>query len=374
MEDMVKKTDSFSGIYKDRKVLVTGHTGFKGSWLCLWLRELGAKVAGLSLYLPSQPCNFEALDLARQIDHVEGDIRKEEDVRAVFEKYEPEVVFHLAAQPIVRRSYDQAKLTFETNLLGTVNVLDAIRTAPSVKAGVIITSDKCYENLSWDWGYRETDRLGGADPYSASKACAEIACSSYIRSFFSSPDSACLATTRAGNVIGPGDWAEDRIVPDCIRAWSKKDPVVIRSPEATRPWQFVLEPLSGYLWLAALLFSRRQGVCGEAFNFGPNSEVVKSVGELAEKLASYWGRASLKQEPSRDRKTEATLLKLNCDKALNRLGWEPVLGFDDTARMTALGYKSFYENDDYPGCCRSVIKEYVCRAKKKSLVWTKGEK
>ena len=213
--------NSFGNLYKGKTVLVTGHTGFKGSWLTAWLLSLGAKVVGYSAYLPSDPCNFMACDLRNYIIGIEGDIRDIGALKRVFLKYKPEIVFHLAAQPIVRSAYDDPKLTFDTNVMGTVNVLESIRTASGVKAAVIITSDKCYQNVEWTWGYRENDRLGGEDPYSASKACAEIACHSYIKSFFTGKDFPRVSTTRAGNVIGGGDWADARIIPDCVRAWAK---------------------------------------------------------------------------------------------------------------------------------------------------------
>jgi len=228
-------SNAFGGLYKGKTVLVTGHTGFKGSWLTAWLISLGAKVVGYSAYLPSEPCNFTVCNLGDHIASIEGDIRDVEKMKQVFLKYKPDAVFHLAAQPIVRRAYNDPKLTFDTNVMGTINVLESIRAVSGVKAAVIITSDKCYQNVEWPWGYRENDRVGGDDPYSASKACAEIACHSYIKSFFQNKNSPRVATARAGNVIGGGDWADARIIPDCVRAWAKGKEAYIRNPNSTRP-------------------------------------------------------------------------------------------------------------------------------------------
>lgn len=271
----------FGEIYKGKRVFVSGHTGFKGSWLCLWLKKLGAEVRGFSSYVPSEPSHYNVIKLNELLSETEGDIRNFNTVLNAFEEFQPEIVFHLAAQAIVRTAYEEAKLTFDTNLGGTVNLLDAIRKTPSVQTAVFITSDKVYENLEWEFGYRESDLLGGKDPYSASKACAEIAFSAYMRSYFSQAESKVyLTTARAGNVIGGGDWARDRIIPDCVRSWSRNEASSIRSPHATRPWQHVLEPISGYLWLGALLHKRTQNLSGVPFNFGPKAEINKSVQDL----------------------------------------------------------------------------------------------
>ncbi|MCH8157921.1 MAG: CDP-glucose 4,6-dehydratase, partial [Nitrospinae bacterium] len=269
----------FENIYQDRRVLVTGHTGFKGSWLSAWLLDLKAQVAGYSLDIPSQPSHFEALSLTNRIEHTQGDVRNKTTLKQAIDQFRPEIVFHLAAQSLVRKSYEDPIATFETNSMGTLNILDCLRTQPSVEAAVLITSDKCYENVEWLWGYRENDRLGGKDPYSASKACAELIANSYMQSFFknSGPN---ISTTRAGNVIGGGDWAADRVVPDCFRAWSQGKPMVIRNPNATRPWQHVLESLSGYLTLGQKLFQGDANVKNQSFNFGPQASVNQSVGDL----------------------------------------------------------------------------------------------
>lgn len=336
----------FGDVYKGRRVLVTGHTGFKGSWLSQWLLKLGAEVAGYSLYLPSAPSNFEVLGLESRLKHYVGDIRDVETVSAVFKEFQPDIVFHLAAQAIVRASYDEPKRTFDTNLGGTVNVLEAVRATPSVRTAVFITSDKCYENVEWEYGYREGDHLGGKDPYSASKACAEIAISSYARSFLVG-EGKRVSSTRAGNVIGGGDWAKDRIVPDCMRAWAERGAPIVRSPSATRPWQHVLEPISGYLWLGAGLEMGFEGLSGEAFNFGPRAEVNQPVSRLIDEMRNTWQAPSWKADASGvGAKTEAGLLKLCCDKALHRLDWQAVLGFNETVSMTAQWYKAYYQGGE----------------------------
>ncbi|MBU0683931.1 MAG: CDP-glucose 4,6-dehydratase [Candidatus Omnitrophica bacterium] len=363
----------FFGAYREKRVLVTGHTGFKGSWLTLWLLELGAQVAGFSLYLPSDPCNFEILNLKEKISHYEGDIRDINALKDVFEKFQPEIVFHLAAQPIVRKAYDDPKLTFDTNLGGTVNILECIKNSNSVEAAVMITSDKCYDNVSWEWGYRENDRLGGDDSYSASKACAEIACRAYISSFFRGDNAPKIVTTRAGNVIGGGDWAEDRIVPDCMRAWSKGEDTVIRNFQATRPWQYILEPLSGYLHLGAEISRDARGITGEAFNFGPGSDIIKSVGELVDMLSRFWDKVSWKTDPKAQDKKEAKLLKLNCDKALFHLGWRAVLGFEETCKLTTEWYKSYYQNEDCYSVSRDQICNYIKKAERRGIPWAVGK-
>lgn len=361
----------FNNIYKGKQVFVTGHTGFKGSWLTAWLTQLGANIIGYSAYLPSEPCNFSICNLEKHenVSHIEGDIRNIEKLQKIFFDHRPEIVFHLAAQPIVQRSYDDPKLTFDTNVGGTVNILECIRSTPGVKAAVIITSDKCYQNAEWIWGYRENDRLGGGDPYSASKACAEIVCNSYIKSFFIKTNSPRVATTRAGNVIGGGDWAEARIVPDCVKAWSAGKTAAIRNPNATRPWQHVLEPLSGYLWLGANLYASDK-LHGESFNFGPDQKVNKSVDELIRIFLTFWGDAEWKHEKSKSNKKESTLLKLSCDKALHFLNWHSVLSFNETVRLIAEWYKAFYKKKtDMYNFSLEQIQYYVSEAKRQNLKW-----
>ncbi|KJU82096.1 CDP-glucose 4,6-dehydratase [Candidatus Magnetobacterium bavaricum] len=363
-------------IYKDKTVLITGHTGFKGSWLAMWLNLLGAKVIGYSSYMPSEPCNFEVCNIGSRITHVKGDVRDFATLRDVFTEYTPDVIFHLAAQPIVRRSYSEPKLTFDTNIGGTVNILECIRVFPGVMAGVIITSDKCYKNVEWLWGYRETDTLGGDDSYSASKACAELVCHAYAQSFFNNTEinnSTNIASARAGNVIGGGDWAPNRIIPDCLRAWTNSKEAIIRSPDATRPWQHVLEPLSGYLILGAELLVSGS-LHGEAFNFGPSEEINKSVRDLINSFIKYWGNGSWKYEPSESNKKESTLLNLSCDKAAAILKWRPVLSFDETIRLTAEWFKAYYTgNEDMYDFSINHIQYYTDKAKEQSLPWV-GEK
>lgn len=361
--------DYFEGIYRDKKILITGHTGFKGSWLTIWLLSLGAKVTGYSLYLPSEPSNFKVCKLEKKIKHIEGDIRDFDKMLQVFKQIKPEIVFHMAAQPIVRKSFEDPKTTFNTNIIGTVNILECIRNTSSVKSAVIITSDKCYKNKEQMAGYKETDILGGEDPYSASKACAEIVTHSYIKSFFKENTSSKICTARAGNVMGGGDWASDRIVPDSIRSFSDGKTVIIRNPDATRPWQHVLEPLSGYLLLGAELFSSPV-FHGESFNFGPKDRTNRPVWELVEKLAYYWGSGEWVIDKNKRFGKEANLLKLSCRKAFNLLKWHSVLSFDSTVRMTAEWYNKYYKNRcDMFDFSLKQINEYSEKAQKQGVIW-----
>ncbi len=362
----------FENLYQGQRVLVTGHTGFKGSWLCAWLLDLGATVAGYSVDVPTEPSHFESLNLADRIEHFQGDVRDKSSLQQAIDTFRPNIVFHLAAQSLVRKSYEDPVRTFETNAMGTLNLLDCLRSQPSVIAAVLITSDKCYENVEWLWGYRENDRLGGKDPYSASKACAELISKVYMQSFFgeSGPH---IATTRAGNVIGGGDWASDRVVPDCIRAWSEGKPVIIRNPDATRPWQHVLEPLSGYLALGQKLFQGNPAFKNQSFNFGPQAQVNQSVGDLIAEMAQYWPGAECKPELETDsKKPESTLLKLNCDKTLQLLHWNAILDFPETVRMTGKWYQAFYnqESTSIPEFTSRQIKEYTEIASRSNLAWT----
>ena len=362
----------FDGVYAGRRVLVTGHTGFKGSWLCAWLLELGAQVAGYALDIPTVPSNFEAIGLRERLAHFEGDVRDLGNLGRVMEAFKPEMVFHLAAQSLVRRSFAEPVLTFETNAVGTLNVLECLRRQSQARVGVIITSDKCYRNQEWTWGYRENDLLGGTDPYSASKACAENIFTAYTRSYFDAAEGPRVATTRAGNVIGGGDWAPDRIVPDCVRAWSAGRPAPIRSPEATRPWQHVLEPLSGYLWVGARLWREDPKVKGESFNFGPGAEVNQSVRDVVATMAGHWPGAAWEAEAQAGGgPRESTLLKLCCDKALNLLGWQPTLSFSETIDLTAAWYKRFYEGDGHLyDLTVKQLKAYSDKAAGKRQPWT----
>ncbi len=359
---------AFGGVYAGRRILVTGHTGFKGSWLSLWLLNLGAEVSGLSLDVPTEPSNFETLGIEARIDHRFGDVRDPGIVQDAIERTKAEVVFHLAAQSLVRRAYDEPRLTFETNVMGVVNVLDALKNASNVKAAVIVTSDKCYENVGWDYGYREDDRLGGADPYSASKAAAEVAFSAYSRSFLNARPNLHVATGRAGNVIGGGDWAADRIVPDCIRAWAQDRAPLVRAPLATRPWQHVLEPLSGYLWLGHGLLAGRPGLAGEAFNFGPAAENDHTVADLIAQMRQTWPAPDYDRREASD-KPEASLLKLSCDKALRRLSWQPTLTFPEAARFTAQWYRGFYSGEPMTALAGNQLAEYLMLAEERSRAW-----
>lgn len=333
----------FDDAYRGRRVLVTGHTGFKGSWLSLWLLELGATVAGFSVDVPTNPANFELWGLEHRLKHYVGDITDRVRLAQVIDEFKPEIVFHLAAQSLVRRSYADPLTTFETNALGTAHLLECVRTRPGIEVAVLITSDKAYRNDEWCWGYRETDALGGRDPYSASKGCAELIAHAYFHSFLEQGSSR-IATTRAGNVIGGGDWAADRIVPDTIRAWSQGEAVSVRNPQSTRPWQHVLEPLSGYLWLGARLWQRAAGLNGEAFNFGPDAHVNQTVAELLDAMAARWPGARWIMPPASPAAGhEATLLKLSCDKVLFLLQWRAVLLLPETVAFTVDWFRTWHD-------------------------------
>jgi len=328
-------------VYAGKKVLVTGHTGFKGSWLGAWLVRLGAEVIGVALDPPSRPSNYEALGLNERIKDLRQDVRDSKKLGELIARECPDFIFHLAAQALVRASYADPIGTLSTNALGTASVLEAIRQSAHPVVAVLITSDKAYDNAEWVWGYRETDRLGGKDPYSASKGMAELAIRAYVESYFQGIEGIRIGVARAGNVIGGGDWAADRIVPDCVRAWAGGDRAEIRNPRATRPWQHVLEPLSGYLVLGAALAD--DGKChGEAYNFGPAADQDHSVAELIREFAKHWQNARWTDVSSGRELPEAGLLKLNCDKAMAQLGWQATLQFEQTVRMTAEWYLHYY--------------------------------
>lgn len=334
----------FANTYKDRRVLVTGHTGFKGSWLTTWLLKLGAEVIGVSRDIPTQPAMFEELALAGRIKHIQADIRDLDAMRDIIAAEQPDFVFHLAAQAIVSTSYSYPVETMTTNVVGTMNILEALRMLERPCVAVMITSDKCYENVEWVWGYREVDALGGKDIYSGSKGAAELVIKSYFHSFFQNDHPVRLAVGRAGNVIGGGDWAKDRIVVDCMRAWSEGRSVEIRSPKATRPWQHVLESLSGYLALGQAT-AQQPHFHGESFNFGPQAERNRTVVELLESLSRHWGFDNSDQAyrvTGNIPYHEAGLLKLNCDKALFHLKWEANLSYPETIHMVGDWYETFY--------------------------------
>jgi len=328
--------------FKDKSVVITGHTGFKGSWLVAWLKLCGAKITGVALAPPSTPSHFEALKFDCSLKDRRIDVRDQKMLEKVFTESEPDFIFHLAAQPIVKESYRAPVNTYETNIIGTINVLECLRKLKKPCIALFITSDKAYRNHEWVWGYRETDELGGDDPYSASKAGAEIIIRSYVKSFFFENTDIKVGIGRAGNVIGGGDWGESRIIPDCIRSWSNNEPVILRNPKATRPWQHVLEPLSGYLHLAIAL-ANNKSFHGEPFNFGPQQNNNHSVLNVVQDLAKLLPNFKWKEKPDKENKhPEAGLLKLNCDKALTHLNWHAALTFTETIEFTAEWYRKYY--------------------------------
>ena len=320
-----------------KRVLLTGHTGFKGSWLSLWLQSMGAELTGYALAAPTKPSLFEIADVSGGMKSVIGDIRDLSKLHATFTKFQPEIVFHMAAQPLVRYSFQNPVETYSTNVMGTVHLMEAVRNTPSVSAVVNITTDKCYENKEWLWGYRENEPLGGYDPYSNSKACAELVSAAYRSSFFNANNyslhGVATATVRAGNVIGGGDWAQDRLIPDILDAFERGAKVQIRNPNAIRPWQHVMEPLRGYLMLAEQLFKQGPNF-GDAWNFGPNDEDVKSVGWIAQEMAYLWGEGAQYQIDTGDHPHEANYLKLDISKARSRLDWHPYLNIKDALALT----------------------------------------
>lgn len=365
----------FNNIYAGKKIFVTGHTGFKGSWLSAWLLELGAEVIGYSKDIPTNPSLYDALGLEERISHIQGDIRDLPKLRQVIHDEKPDFVFHLAAQAIVSVSYSDPIETITSNAVGTMNLLEALRSLDTPCTAVLITSDKCYDNVEWLWGYRETDGLGGKDVYSGSKGAAELVIKSYLHSFFNLQNSPVrIGIARAGNVIGGGDWAKDRIVADIYRAWSEGRSVEIRSPTATRPWQHVLEPLSGYLTLGMNL-SECPELHGEAFNFGPPAEQNRTVLGLLEDLSQHWGFSRSNDAYSVTDNIpfhEAGLLKLNCDKALFHLRWEPTLDYNETVSFIASWYTTFYKGEgEIASLTREQLNSYGAIAKQRNRVWTK---
>lgn len=351
----------FNNVYKNKTVLVTGHTGFKGSWLSIWLRELGANVIGYALDPYTEKDNFVLSKLEDKITDIRGDIRNKKNLKEVFDKYKPEFVFHLAAQPLVRLSYENPIETYEINVMGTINVLECIRETPETKIGIMITTDKCYENKEQIWGYRETDPLGGYDPYSSSKGAAEIAISSWRNSFFNPKDyekhKKSIASVRAGNVIGGGDWSLDRIIPDCIRALEKDEAISIRNPKAIRPWEHVLEPLNGYLLLGQKMYEEPFKYC-EGWNFGPNLDSIVPVWEIGKKIIKYYGSGKLEDKSKKDELHEAKLLALDITKARFNLGWKPRWDIDKAIEKTVEWYKK-YNNEDVYRLCVKQIKEFI---------------
>lgn len=333
-------------VYRGKRVFVTGNTGFKGSWLSAWLLELGAEVIGYSIDVPTKPSLFETLGLRDNIQHTFGDICDGALLQRTLAVARPDIVFHLAAQPLVRKSYSEPVATFASNVLGTATLLDVVRRSEACRALVNVTSDKCYENQDWPYPYRETDPMGGADPYSASKGCAELVFSSFYRSFLAKAG-IFAASARAGNVIGGGDFSQDRLIPDCARAWGEGKAVLIRNPDAVRPWQHVLEPLRGYLSLGAALLARSAGTTGQGFNFGPDAEAFCTVGEVVSACEKHWPAVRVDLLPEEERKKqvhEARTLKLACEKAREILGYRPIIDFERGVRWTAEWYQAFYRS------------------------------
>ncbi|MDX2503417.1 MAG: CDP-glucose 4,6-dehydratase [Gammaproteobacteria bacterium] len=356
----------FNEIYKNRRVLVTGHTGFKGSWLVLWLQMQGAKVTAISLPPETTPNHWDLLELDVESSFI--DIREEELLRKKITEVRPEIVFHLAAQSLVRRSYRRPIDTWSMNVMGTANLLDACRQVEELKAIVVITTDKCYENKEWVWGYREVDRLGGHDPYSASKAGSELVAASYRKSFFNTPTSPLLATARAGNVIGGGDWSEDRLIPDLVRSVADNKPLEIRSPNATRPWQHVLECLSGYLLLGQELLQGNKSFA-DAWNFGPDREGNRQVHQVLEALKLDWPSVEVNFSKT-PQPHEAQLLHLDSGKAREQLSWRPVWTFDEGVAATAEWYRTWMEQKNV--ISKKQLQNYIKLAHQRGLSWAEG--
>jgi CDP-glucose 4,6-dehydratase len=359
----------FDNIYSNKRVLITGHTGFKGSWLILWLSQIGAKVIGYSLQPPTEPSHFQLLRM--DINSITGDVRDEVRLKQVFQEQQPEIVFHLAAQAIVRLSYNDPVDTFTSNVMGTVNVLEAARACGSIRAVVNVTSDKCYENQEWPWAYRENDALGGYDPYSSSKGCAELVTTCWRNSFFNTKDyehthQTLLASARAGNVIGGGDWATDRLLPDIMRSVHQNKKVKIRNPQATRPWQHVLEPLSGYLLLGQKLLEGRKEFA-ESWNFGPSENENITVGEIVSHVKKVWPKMDHEIAQTPDQPHEAGTLRLDCSKARIKLKWLPVWNGKDTIEKTVKWYRTFYESNEVQSM--ENLKHYIADAKSKLNAW-----
>jgi len=355
----------FNDIYKNKRILITGHTGFKGSWLSLWLKEMGAIITGFSLDPPTDPNHFDILKI--DIDSVIGDIRNFNLIKRTIEECQPEIIFHLAAQPLVTVSYKNPIETFEVNVLGTLNLLEASRTVNSIKGIINVTTDKCYENHNWPWGYREIDRLGGHDPYSASKACSELVTSSMRDSFFSNSKT-LISSVRAGNVIGGGDWAKDRLIPDIIRSIMAKKTLEIRHPKSTRPWQHVLEPLSGYLCLGEKLLEEKKDFA-DAWNFGPNYLSEISVEQIVLRVKDLWDSFNYLALENKTVNKEANYLKLDSSKAMNQLHWNAVWDMDKSIEQTINWYKNYYSNNHANSL--SDLYEYIKDAKNKNIEWTK---
>ncbi|MEW6195140.1 MAG: CDP-glucose 4,6-dehydratase [Bacteroidota bacterium] len=367
---MIRKL--FNKIFENKKVLITGDTGFKGSWLAIWLKELGAEIYGYALPPKREEDNFVKCNMNQKINHVDGDIRDLNKLLNYFDKVQPEFAFHLAAQPLVLESYKNPHYTFETNVMGTVNFFECVRQTKNVKAALNITSDKCYQNNEWVWGYRENDPMGGKDPYSASKSCSELVTNSYINSYFSNKANCAIASARAGNVIGGGDWADYRIVPDFFRAIKKNKKLIIRNLNATRPWQHVLEPLSGYLLLASKLYEEGNKYSG-GWNFGPLDQANYKVVELIQAIIKYYGKGNVGFEESNEKLHEANVLKLDISKAMWNLKWKPVLNFKELIKFTVDGYKAELEEKELYFERVRQIENYVELAEQRNINWAKNK-
>ncbi|TKB05201.1 CDP-glucose 4,6-dehydratase [Alteromonas portus] len=363
-------------VFSGKRVLITGHTGFKGTWLTAWLHSVGAKICGISKDIPTSPSMFEILNLEKDIEHHLFDICESKRLNEVVRTFNPDFIFHLAAQALVSVSYEDPIDTIKTNVVGTASILQCLTEFQGNCTAIIITSDKCYENVEWEWGYKETDRLGGKDIYSGSKGAAEIILHAYIESFLKNKTNIKIASARAGNVIGGGDWAKDRIVPDCIKSWLNNVPVTIRCPDATRPWQHVLEPLSGYLALAIALSEDTQSpskLNHQAFNFGPRNEQNKTVLELISELANRWGIEDQSDAFSIVDRTpfhEAGLLKLNCDKAMFHLSWQPNLEYEECIDFVSDWYVEHYQKEsNMRDFTLLQIMRYQEYANKRAIAW-----
>jgi CDP-glucose 4,6-dehydratase len=357
--------------WKDKRVFITGHTGFKGAWLCLWLQSLGAKVTGFALNPPSETNLFEVAKVGSNMQSILGDVRDAALLQKALLEAKPDIVFHLAAQALVLHSYQDPVETYSTNIMGTVNLLEALRKSTTVKAAVIVTSDKCYDNKEWHWGYRENDPMGGFDPYSSSKGCAELITESYRNSFFNPQKyhehGIAIASARAGNVIGGGDWADDRLIPDLIKAFTKGEPVKLRNPASVRPWQHVLEPLNAYMLLAERLYDEGNSYA-EAWNFGPNEADTKSTGWLVERIASSWGgNVSYLIQHDENAVHEALYLRLDCSKARSKLGWYPVWSIEDAVVNVTDWYQAYLRKEDMQTFSLKQIQQYQ---EHRSAIWT----
>ena len=354
----IEKGKVSSSFWKNKRVFITGHTGFKGSWMSLWLQGMDAIVKGYSLEPNTTPNLFTKASVVEKMESEIGDIRDFNQISKSMSDFNPDVLIHMAAQPLVRLSYQEPLDTYTTNVIGTVNVLEAARKCKNLKAIVSVTTDKCYENREWDWGYREDEAMGGHDPYSSSKGCAELVTSAYRRSFFNGKDTASLASARAGNVIGGGDWSDDRLIPDILKAFEKSEPVIIRNPLSTRPWQHVLEPIAGYLVLAENLYLYGDDFA-EGWNFGPKDEGCKPVDWILDKMVHNWGIGASWELDKNNNPHEAGFLKLDCSKAGNRLKWQPKWNLQETLEMIVNWHQNYLIGNDVKKECLKEINKYI---------------